>query len=105
MTNAARTKTPTPAEITLDQLGPRACAMLGAHAFTVSADGRELRFQIRGSRKVNTIVITLDASDTYTVAFWKIAPRTCKKVSEVSVVYADALRSVIETYTGLYTSL
>lgn len=94
-----------PADIIQTQIGQAAFTMLGAHSFTTDARGRSLRFQVRGSRKINTIVVTLDRTDTYTIEFWKNTPRTCDMVACVADIYADALRRTIETHTGLATSL
>jgi hypothetical protein len=105
MQTTTATRHPTAAEIIQSQIGGLAFRMLGAHSFTTDAKGFSLRFAIKGSRKVNTVIVTLDGSDTYTIEFWKIAPRTCKRVSAASNVYCDSLRTVIETHTGLYTSL
>lgn len=88
-----------------DQIGQRAFVMLGAHTLTTDSRGRSLRFQIKGSRKVNTVVVTLESDDTYTMEFWKITPRMASMVACVAQVYADSLRPMIETHTGLYTSL
>jgi hypothetical protein len=86
-----------------DQLGGKALFMLGASQLVGSEDA--LQFAIKGCRTANKIRIQLDASDTYTVQFWKIGRGACKLVHEVSGVYVDSLHQTIERHTGLYTSL
>ena len=49
--------------------------------------------------------ITLDPSDTYTVAFWRVRGPSCKEIESLSFVYADQLRAVVEKRTGLRLSL
>ncbi len=89
----------------LSQIGNKAIAMMGAKDFGDTGSG--LRFKVRGSRKVNLVIVTLDPNDTYTVEFKKYSPRTfkCKDVSDFSGVYADNLHAILEAGTGLYTSL
>lgn len=94
----------TAAEIIRDQLGGGALMMLGAKDILGSENA--LQFAIRGSRKVSKIRITLDPSDTYTVEFFKKNGRfDYATVATVEGVYVDSLHAVIETNTGLYTSL
>lgn len=93
------------------QLGNRALFMLGAHSLLDCGDG--LSFRFKGSRrvderKVNYCKITLDPTDTYTVEFWKLGRAVTtdpKLVSKTAGIYCDQLHTLIETETGLYTSL
>ena len=85
------------------QLGKPALFMLGAHTFTKTED--TLCFKIRGSQKVNLIQITLKVDDTYTMEFWRIRGVKSKCVKTLSGVYWDMLHDLIESETGLYTSL
>lgn len=97
-------ETNTVAATILAQLGGRALYMLGAQMIVTSDDG--VQFAIRGSQKASKIVIKHDAaSDTYTVSFWKGRGLNIRQVSEVERVYVDSLHRVIESATGLYTSL
>jgi hypothetical protein len=97
----------TVANTILQQLGGgRALMMLGAGQPV--GDATSVMFAIKGSPlKVNKIRITLDPSDTYTVEFLRYS----RKTLEVTVtnywdgVYAEDLRRVIESHTGLYLSL
>jgi hypothetical protein len=89
----------------LQQLGNgRFIAMTGARNFVGSENA--LHFQLP-NRKINSVVIRLDASDTYTVMFNKRTNMgvNVKSVSSATGVYADKLRAVFEEHTGLFTSL
>lgn len=96
-----------------DQIGCKALFLLGASQIVARENG--LQFAIRGSRKVNKVVVVLDPSDTYTVEFWKMTKMTFTKkgelkggpvlVSSHENVYVDSLHTLIESETGLYTSL
>lgn len=85
------------------QLGHSAMMMLGASSLVGSSDA--LQFAIKGTRFCNKLRIVLDASDTYTVEFWKVRAGTCVLVKSVAHVYADGLAAVITSATGLYLSL
>lgn len=86
------------------QLGPQAIALLGASQLVGGENF--LQFKIRGCDRINCIRITLDANDTYTLAFWWIGRRATnvRKVSEREGIYCDMLHDVIESETGLYTT-
>ena len=87
-----------------DQIGNKALYMLGASALVGSEDS--LQFSIKGCRTINKIRIVLTPADTYTVQFWKMGRlANMKLVREVEEVYCDQLHGVIESHTGLYTSL
>lgn len=85
--------------------GHRACVMIGAKAPMGTANSLSLRFAAKAKNKANHVEITLDPSDTYTVAFYKIGRLNCDKLSETSMVHADSLRSLFTAETGLYLSL
>jgi hypothetical protein len=98
------------AKTILAQLGgTRFVVMTGAKHIFSDNGGKALVFQLpRGARDgINAVRVELDASDTYTVTFTKIARRTyaVTKVREVSFVYADQLRTLFTATTGLETSL
>ena len=86
----------------LRQLGGNMFAtMTGAKGFLFSDNS--LTFKVgRNSKSVTAVSITLDPSDTYTVKFFT---RGGKEKATVSDVYADNLRIVFTTHTGLETSL
>ena len=85
------------------QLGHRTFAMMGAFNFLDHGDA--LGFRFKGSRKANHVKVTLAADDTYTLTFNKIRGYDFKEVATVAGVYASNLHAVIESTTGLYTSL
>jgi hypothetical protein len=94
------------AETISDQIGRRAFLMLGTTQKV--ADEKSLLFNVRSSKAVNKVRVTLDLSDTYTVEFFKIgrAPRfDVKVVAEVEGVYFDQLHEIIERHTGLFTRI
>lgn len=81
----------------LQQLGGgRFMAMTGAYLFVYGP--RMLRFTVP---RVGVVTITLEDSDLYTVQFW----RHERVVKTFDFVYADRLRDVFESHTGLRTSL
>lgn len=87
-----------------DQIGHRAMIMMGAR--NLLAHDSALSFRIRrNARSINTIKITLDPCDTYTVEFLCVRGASCQTVASVSDVYTDCLHTVIEERTGLYLSL
>jgi hypothetical protein len=81
------------------QIGARAFFMMGTRNKLGTADS--LIFDLRGSARGNKIVVTLDASDTYTVQLFKTRGLSSRMVVENSGVYNDGLRQVIEGMTGL----
>lgn len=86
----------------LDQIGGRVFrTMTGAKDFIALESGLRLTIG-RNAKNVRTIDIVLDSSDTYTVKFYNVRGRV---LSETSMVYADALRGMIEDNTGLRTSM
>jgi hypothetical protein len=84
--------------------GNRFFAMTGAKYPVAFENG--LQFTLPG-RKINSVVIRLDANDTYTVMFNKKTNYgiDIKLVASATGVYADQLQSVFTENTGLYTSL
>jgi len=99
------TTTPTVAQIIADQIGRRAFFMLGAKELVGGEN--YLQFRISGCRTISHIKITLDPSDTYTMSFlkWSGKKLEYKVVAELSGVYCDMIHDVIESKTGLYTSM
>lgn len=91
------------AETIRSQLGHKALYMLGAKTF--GTNGNDLCFRIRGSKAVNYIKITLTSADLYDMEFGKIWGHKYKVVETHKGVYADMMHGLIETETGLYTSL
>lgn len=94
----------------LAQLGGsgRLTAMIGATDFLGNGNRLKFRFTAPAKNGANLVRVQLDASDTYTVEFYKIdrAPKfDCNKINSVSFVYDDQLVPVIESETGLRLSL
>lgn len=90
-------------------------AQLGGNRFAVMTGARDfvggpfmLQFRLpRGARDgINSVRIELvSGDDLYTVRFYKIKGATFTVVREVAMVYADQLRNVFRSTTGLEVSL
>jgi hypothetical protein len=98
------------ADIIAQQLGGlgRLSAMIGAKNFAYAKEGRGMfsfQFPNRKRSAPNCIKIVLEASDTYTVHFFRIGRADFKELGTVADVYADNLKSLIEDRTGLFLSL
>lgn len=93
------------AQTILSQLGGnRFAAMTGAKNFVAIDDG--LTFKIgRNAKSVSHVTITLNGLDLYDVKFIRCRGTKITTVAEFDNVYADTLRIVFESATGLYTSL
>ena len=93
------------AEIILQQLGGsgRLGAMVGANNFATS--GPDLQFRIKGSRKINHIKIELNSMDLYDITFSKLGRVDFKTVSQLDSIYAEDMKRLIESETGLYLSM
>jgi len=93
------------AETILAQLGGnRFIAMTGAKDFL--GDASALHFRIpRNRTKANRVTITLQADDTYSIEWFSV--RGFDKIVKRSFdgIYADQLRRLWESETGLLTSL
>jgi hypothetical protein len=87
-----------------DHLGHKCLYMLGAKNLIGSTGS--LSFRIGGNDKgVNAVRITLNPMDLYDVAFYKIRGSKVATLSEREGVYAEDLHAVIESETGMRTSL
>lgn len=103
MTTATARKTDMTVPNTIrQQIGNRAFFMMGAK--NLCGDATSLQFKICGS-KVTHIRVTLDPSDTYTVAFIRVRGRKVTELASEEGVYADSLNRVIASNTGLALSL
>lgn len=83
--------------------GNRLVAMTGANGFLNLENG--LQFKFKGSKKANCVRITLEASDLYTVEFFKIKGYDAPSVSKHTGLYDVALKPTFERLTGLSLSL
>lgn len=94
-------------ETILEQLGGnRFIAMTGARTFL--ADGNTLRFRLPSnfaSHGINSVRVTLNGADTYDLVFSKVRGSSVTEVAAVTHVYADQLRDVFRSETGLDTTL
>lgn len=77
--------------------------MTGAHTFINHGDA--VSFKVKGSKAASFVKITLEADDTYTMLFGKIRKYELIKKQEFAGVYAENLKSIFESTTGLYLSL
>lgn len=93
------------ADTVLEQLGGRQALdiMLGIKSLGVLESTKTLtiKFKAAGREGVNTIVIRLDPSDTYTLQFWKCRGLQTKLLMKCSDVFAEDLISTCEEVTGL----
>lgn len=91
----------------LEQLGGhRFSVMTGARDFVAMPNALQFRLP-RGFAKggINSVVVRLDPSDTYTCLFNVRKGVDIRKVSSETGVYAEDLRRVFTDATGLATSL
>lgn len=101
------------AQITLNQLtnsnngSKRLVAMIGAKNFVRDERNYTIGFKFVGKakNKSNYCRIKLNGSDLYDVEFISIRGVNVKTVSVHNDLYADMLKNVFETETGLYLSL
>ena len=95
----------TVANTILQQLGGRAfVAMTGAR--NLIDCGNTLRFNLpRNFAKggIDSVRVTLDADDTYTVSFWSSRQRAHLSPTEFSGIYAEDLAPLFSDQTGLCT--
>ena len=96
------------------QLGGHCLKMIGAKnlASTSSDDGHMcgLSFKIgRNAKSVTHVQIMLNGNDTYDVEFLNCSLRrkgaVRRLISSCEGAYVDMLHDLIESHTGLYTSL
>lgn len=86
--------------------GQRFVAMTGARDLVDIGNGLAFRLP-RGLAKagINSVVVRLDPSDTYTVMFNKRRGVDLKHVAAHTFVYADQLQALFTAETGLDTHL
>ena len=93
------------ADIVLEQLGGRSTLdiMLGIKSLGVLESTKTLtiKFKAKGREGINTIVIRLKPSDTYSLEFWKCRGLQTKLLMKCSDVFAEDLISTCEEVTGL----
>jgi len=83
--------------------GSRAMAMIGGKAI---ASESALVIHFKGCRKVNMVKIDYDyGMDFYGMTFYRFSGVESREVKALEGVYAEDLRGIFETETGLYLSL
>lgn len=90
----------------LAQLGGNAfVAMTGAH--DILGDAKTLQFKVgRGAKgRISCVRVTLDPSDTYTIAFYAGKGLNIREVGTTEGVHADSLRRVFTEKTGFDCTL
>lgn len=88
----------------ISQLGRMTLAMIGAK--NLMSTGKGLQLDIGSNpMRLSRIVITLDPSDTYTMAFIKGRGLKARVAKSLDGIYVDALHETIRNNTGLYTNL
>jgi len=88
-------------------------AMVGASNFFAMPESQEgnnfvlggVSFKFKGSRKMNYVAVKLMADDTYTVEFKQLGKLNVKDLSSQDLVYAEDLKPLFESTTGLLLSL
>lgn len=95
------------AQTIIKQLGgDRFCAITGASGFVDLDDGLMFSLPQRLCKnKANEVRVTLNDSDTYSVEFFSLRGVKVKPISDHSMVYAEALSTVISEETGLVVCL
>jgi len=102
------TTNPEIARTILRQIGGNmALTMIGAKNLVDTGEGVSMKIG-RNAKRVTHITIRLTADDLYVVDFIRVgrAPKfTTDLVANFSGVYAEMLRELIESNTGMYLSL
>ena len=89
----------------LSQLGGnKFIVMTGATVYSDN-NGQTLIAKFRGSKVANIMYVTLNSLDLYDVKICKFRGLNVKTVKELNNAYADMLKPLFETTTGLRTSL
>lgn len=89
------------------QLGGRQfAAMTGARDIVRDEEAKTLRMKIGANLlRATHFAVRLDASDTYTLLFYRLRGVNFPLIAEQSGVYADQLQAVFANMTGLRTKL
>lgn len=67
---------------------------------------KHLTVKFHGCRKSNIVTITLDlARDVYEMTFYRLTGVNLKTVEKIDAVYAENMKEIFESKTGLYLSL
>lgn len=79
-------------------------AMVGAKDFVKDDRFQTIRFKFSGFRKGNICIIKLNSNDLYDLTIGKVFKGEWIESVVVTDIYAENLRSVFESKTGLYLS-
>jgi len=105
MNSAAQQTELTVAQTILSQLGGAGTLAMMCGCKQFLGDENSVQFKVgTNGKKVTVCRIVIDPSDTYTVEFYAGRGINLRKVYECSDVYADMLREIFETQTGMYLS-
>jgi hypothetical protein len=90
----------------LTQLGGnRFCAMTGVQSLVAIHNGLQFRIGRGAINKANTVRVTLQPSDLYSVEFFNLRGVKLTDCGTVDNVYADQLQSTFTAATGMDTKL
>ncbi len=92
------------AQIIAQQLGHKALYMIGAKNLIAGKDYLQMKLG-RNAGNWNKLKIGLNGLDLYDMTFYKIRKLAITHQKTLSNIYCDQLRDIIETETGLRTSL
>ena len=92
------------AQTIAQQLGNKALFMIGAKNLMAGKDYLQMRLG-RNSGNWNALKIALNGLDLYDMTFYKLRKLTVTKEKTVDNIYCDQLCDIIESETGLRTSL
>lgn len=87
------------------QLGGKAKAMIGAYDICSNHGGNALEFKFKMSKVANHVSILLTPKDLYNITFKKIRGTSVKTVGVFEDIYAEDLKHIFESTTGLYLTL
>jgi hypothetical protein len=93
------------AQTILQQLGGRRFLAMTGAKFMVG-DKQSLMFALPKCKDgINKVRVSLNASDTYDLDFFRLRGTQVTQIARVEDVYNDQLQEIFTQYTGLDTSL
>jgi hypothetical protein len=94
------------AETILQQLGGarRLAMMIGAKQFVAVENGLRFRMGRGASNKATHVTVELNALDLYDIRFQSVRGTNVTERGTIAAIYADQLRTAIESATGFYLS-
>jgi hypothetical protein len=92
------------AQTIASQLGNKALFMIGAKNLMAGTDYLQLRIG-RNNKGWNALKIALNGLDLYDLTFYKIRKLKIADKKTIDNIYVDQLHDIIESETGLRTSL